>query len=213
MSVAILVPVLNRPAAVEPLLANIADATPEPHRVIFIVDEHDEHERAAVTAAGGEELVVNAGYAAKINAATAATSEPYLFLGADDLRFHQGWLPEALRRMRPNIGVVGTNDLGNRRVMAGRHATHSLVARWYAQLGTIDQPGHILHEGYHHNFCDDELVATAKFRKAWAHARDSIVEHLHPNWGKGVDDETYQRGMRRFRKDRDLFLQRCSLWT
>lgn len=214
MSVAILVPVLNRPAAVQPLLENIAKTTPEPHRVLFVTDEDDTRERAAIAAAGGQELVVSAGYAAKINAAVAATSEPYVFLGADDLRFHAGWLPEALAWMRGQVGVVGTNDLGNRRVIAGLHATHSLVARAYIeQHGTIDQPGHVLHEGYHHNFCDDELVATAKRRRAWAFARDSIVEHLHPNWQKGEDDATYRLGMRRFRQDRDLFFQRSALWT
>lgn len=213
MSVAILVPVLNRPAAVAPLLKNIAATTPEPHRVLFVTDPDDTAERRAVAAAGGQELVVAAGYAGKINAAAAATAEPYVFLGADDLKFHAGWFPEALAWMRDGIGVVGTNDLGNRRVLAGTHATHSLVARWYVELGTIDEPGLILHPGYDHNFCDDELVATAKHRKAWALAKDSIVEHLHPNWGKGNDDETYRLGMRRFRQDRNLFYRRSALWT
>lgn len=213
MSVAILVPVLNRPAAVQPLLENIAATTHAPHRVLFITDESDTAERQAIAAAGGQELVVNAGYPGKINAGAAATSEPYVFLGADDLKFHDGWLTEALRWAGPRIGVIGTNDLGNRRVLAGSHATHSLVARWYVERGTIDEPGLVLHPGYDHNFCDDELVATAKHRKAWTLARDSIVEHLHPNWGKGTDDETYRRGMRRFRRDRDLFYRRSALWT
>ena len=35
-------------------------------------------------------------------------------------------------------GVVGTNDLSSKRVMAGTHATHALITREYAELGTID---------------------------------------------------------------------------
>ena len=32
-------------------------------------------------------------------------------------------------QLTAGIGVVGTNDLGSRRVMAGLHSTHSLVTR------------------------------------------------------------------------------------
>ena len=46
--------------------------------------------------------------------------------------------------------MVGTNDLTNKRTIRGRHSTHSLVTRDYADLGTIDgQPGPLF-QGYHH---------------------------------------------------------------
>lgn len=213
-AIVVVVPVLNRPHAVAPLLENIAAATPEPHRVAFIPDPDDELELEAIRAAGGDVVLELAGgYAAKVNAAAAVTDEPYVMLAADDLRFHRGWATAALELMSDTVGVVGTNDLGNRRVIRGDHATHSLVARWYVdELGTIDEPGRILHEGYRHNFCDDELVGTAKSRGAFAFARDAVVEHLHPNWGKGDDDETYQLGMSSWREDRRRFHERARLW-
>jgi hypothetical protein len=62
-------------------------------------------------------------------------------------------------------------------------------------------------------FCDDELVGTARKRQAWAFAWHSIVEHLHPHWGKGEDDDTYARGQRTFHKDRRRFQRRQPLWT
>lgn len=214
-TVAILVPVLNRPQRVAPLLESITAATPQPHRVVFVVDPDDTAQRAAVAEHDVDELVEPGSYARKINAATAAANEPKLFLGADDLTFHPGWLEAAAALLDDQVGVVGTNDLGNARVVAGEHATHSLVAHWYAQMGTIDEPGSgkLLHDGYLHNFCDDELVATARHRGAWAFAPDAIVEHHHPCWGKAETDGTYERGQAHFHRDRRRFRGRRHLWT
>ena len=125
-----------------------------------------------------------------------------------------GWLSAALARLAPGIGVVGTNDLGSPRVMAGEHATHSLVTRSYAdEFGTIDEPGKVLHEGYVHEFVDDELVATARFRSAWAFAVDSHVEHLHPCWGKAPMDRLYAGQSERIRAGRKLYDRRRHLWA
>lgn len=213
MSVAILVPVLRRPHRVQPLLDSIKAATSQPWRALFICDPYDLKEQEAVQAAGGRFLIVSGNYAQKINTAVKATSDPLLFLGADDLHFHPGWLEAAQALLSDTIGVVGTNDLGNRRVMAGDHSTHSLVTRWYAQLGTIDEPDKVLHEGYPHEFVDDEFIATAKKRGAFAHASDSIVEHLHPLWGKAPTDELYDGHAMRMRRGRRIYARRQPLWT
>lgn len=208
----ILVPVLRRPHRVAPLLDSISAATPAPYRVLFIADPDDHEEHDAVRETGGELLIVDGNYARKINAGVESTSERLLFLGADDLHFHPGWLDAAQARLTRRIGVVGTNDLGNSRVIAGRHATHFLVSRPYTKLGTVDERGKLLHEGYHHNFVDNEFVSTAKHRHAWAHAGDAIVEHLHPHWGKSDNDATYVRGQSQFDRDRRLFQRRRPLW-
>lgn len=212
MSVAILIPVLRRPHRVGAVLRSIRASTPDA-RVLFICDPDDEQQQAAVTAAGETPVIYGGSYAVKINAGIKRTTEPLLFLGADDLHFHAGWLPAAASHMTGRIGVVGTNDLGNRRVVAGEHATHSLIARWYADLGTIDEAGKVLHEGYRHCFCDDELVATAKHRGAWAFADDAVVEHLHPDWGKASRDAVYDKGQATFRWDRRVHRGRRHLWT
>lgn len=212
MGCAILIPVLARPQLVSGLLENIASATPSDHHVLFLTDQHDDDERDAIAEAGGKELVCGGNYAAKINRGIAATGDKLVFLGADDLRFHPGWLEAAIRKLKPGIGVVGTNDLGNPRVMRGDLATHSLVTRAYAERGAIDGGG-LLHEGYAHNWVDEELIATARKRNAFAFARMAHVEHLHPHWGKATSDATYTKGQATFADDHRLFRSRKRLWA
>lgn len=218
MRVAILVPVLRRPHNVAPLVASIEGATPEAHHTLFICSEGDTDELDAVTDVGAEHLTIPAyglgDYAKKINAGFTATTEPYVFLGADDLRFHDGWFAAAHAEMaNRKIGVVGTQDLGNPRVKQGLHSTHSLVRRSYIErYGTIDEPGKVLHEGYPHEFVDDELVGTAQARGAWAFAHDSVVEHLHPHWGKAPTDDLYGQARSRYMIGRKLYKRRRHLW-
>lgn len=209
----LLIPVLERPQNVAPLLASIAETTPEPYRVVFIADPHDKAEHDAVKKAGAELQIVQGNYARKINHGVRASDEPLIFFGADDLKFHPRWLQRAKAKFSRTVGVVGTNDLGNRRVMRGEHATHPLVARWYCELGTIDDPDKVLHEEYPHEFVDDEFIQTAQHRKAFFPAHDSVVEHLHPLWGKAPTDHLYDQQRRRMRIGRRIFQKRVQLWT
>jgi hypothetical protein len=208
----IVVPVLERPHRVMPLLESIRATVPAA-RVLFVGDPHDHAEHAAIAGAGGELLIRGGRYAEKVNAALATTTEPLIFLGADDLLFHPGWFEAAAARMTAGVGVVGTNDLCNARVIRGEHATHSLVTRDYARLGSIDDPSVLLHEGYPHEFVDDEFIATAMRRSAFVHARDSIVEHLHPMNGKAPMDRLYAGQPARMRVGRRVFLLRRHLWA
>jgi glycosyltransferase involved in cell wall biosynthesis len=214
LRVAILVPVLRRPQNVKPLLRSISAATPEPHRVLFICDPDDTEEHEAIAAAGGEMIAPGGSYAAKINTGYRHTREPLLFTAADDLHFHPDWLSRALKHMTDGIGVVGTNDICNPRVMCGQHSTHTLVRRSYVvtQSGVVDEPDKIYHEGYAHEYCDDEFVQTAMARGVYAHAFDAIVEHRHYLVGKAEDDDTYRLGRSRTRLSRRLFIQRRRLW-
>jgi hypothetical protein len=212
VSLVILVPMLGRPHHVAPLLESIR-ATCDA-RVLFLLTPGDDD--VAVAVEGEEHLTVEwapGDFARKTNLGIAATTEEHIFTGASDLRFHEGWYEAACAKLRPGIGVVGTNDLGNRRTAVGRHATHMLVTRTYVQeQGTIDEPGKFFHEGYPHELVDDEAVATARARGAYAHANDSIVEHLHPLWGKGEWDETYAAIPDRIREGHRLFTERRKLW-
>jgi glycosyltransferase involved in cell wall biosynthesis len=216
--VVILVPMLGRAHRVEPLLESIESTTPEPHRVLFLASPGDECVHAALESAGADRIEVarqrRGDYARKINTGVRNSTEPLIFTGADDLRFHPHWLERAVESLTPGIGVVGTNDLGSKRVMAGEHATHLLFTRRYVnRFGTIDERGKVFHEGYWHEFVDDEAVATAKHRNAWAFAHDSIVEHLHPNWGKAPNDQMYAMQRQRMRYGRVVFERRRHLWT
>lgn len=212
-----LVPVLHRPWRIDPVLRSFEAGTPGPHRLLFIVSESDRAVQAAVQEAGGQALVVedwrHGDYPRKIQAGFDATTEPLIFTGADDLAFHPGWLDHAVAKLRAGVGVVGTNDQCNKRVMRGEHATHLLITRAYVtEHGTIDQRGQVMHTGYWHECCDDELVQTAMARGAWAFAADSIVEHLHPDVGKAPVDAMYAAQAVRLRQGRALLNQRRPLW-
>ena len=217
--VVVAVPVLRRPHRVDPLVRSLADGTPEPHRLLFVATTGDTEQIDAIRTAGADWITVDyqprGDYARKINAAYRHTTEPFLFMGADDLHFHPGWLSAALAHMDAGADVVGTQDLApTARAAAGDHATHSLVRRTYVDtMGTIDQPGMVLHEGYPHEYVDDEFVATAKHRGVWSFAHDSIVEHLHPSWGKAPMDPLYRAQQGRMNRGRTVYARRRRLWT
>lgn len=200
-STAILIPAM-RLAKLAPLVENIEQATPEPHTVYLIATG----EVADFAQTTGAQVIHDEGgsWAKRINLGYRQTSEPYLFLGAEDVLFHSGWLSAALAVCDENVVIV--NDLHN------PHGTMALVARSYADLGTIDGPG-ILHEGYRHNYVDGELFATARLRGRLVECPESVVEHLHPAAGKGEDDWVYKIGRAAWDDDTALFNRRHHLWT
>lgn len=223
----VVLPVLGRPHRALPLLRSLRDATPEPFAVRVVATAGDKRVVESYRAAGQElglDLVLDtlvpraAGdYAHKVNQAYRVSDEPFLFLGADDLDFKPGWWSSARSIMEryPTVGVVGTNDLApTERSRTGEHSTHCVVRRSYVEAhGLITGEDAILFEGYHHEYVDDELVGTAKKRGAWAYCFESVVEHLHPHWGKAPTDRLYQQQARRMAKSRALFQQRRRLWT
>lgn len=214
--VVVIIPMLGRPHRVEPLLASLHASTPRV-RPLFAVSPDDLDVHDAIDTTGAERITIDwqprGDYARKVNAGYLRSTEPLLFLGADDLHFHPGWLEAAEALLDARVAVVGTNDLGNPRVMSGEHATHCLITRAYIdEHGTIDEPRKVLHEGYAHEYVDDELVGTARKRRAFAMALDSHVEHLHPHWGKAPTDELYEAQAARLAESRPLYRRRCRLW-
>lgn len=155
-------------------------------------------------------------YARKINAGYRATERPFIFTGADDIVFRDGWYEKAralISETAHGVGVVGTVDGLNGRTIEGEHSTHTLVARWYADVGGCADEDHVIyHEGYHHEYVDDELCQTAMFRGAYAHSFDSLVEHVHWHTDEKLDDETYMRGRAHSRLSRRLYLYRRRMW-
>jgi hypothetical protein len=213
MIVDILIPVLGRPQRIAQFIAGGGFGG----RLLFIASEGDWPTIDALEDIDARYLVLtNPGereYARKVNLAASVSDADWLFLGADDLRFHPNWLAEAIAvHEKTGRPVIGTNDLGNPTVMRGLHATHSLVHRSYLELGTIDEPGKLLHEGYGHQWVDTEFCDTAKKRGAWAFAFESHVEHLHPFWHKGDDDVIYKKGRETNRADMQLYRRRRRLW-
>lgn len=214
--VVVIVPMLGRPEHVAPLVRSLENST-DRARILWMVSAGDADVLDEVNGLG--EVIIlprrsTGDYAHKINVGVLNSAEPLIFTGASDIRFHAGWLETAEACMSDEIGVVGTNDLSNPRTARG-HSTHTLVARWYADLGLIDGTPGLLYEGYVHELVDDELVASARKRNAYAHCPDSHVEHLHPQWGKSSTgwDQSYRDQQRRMRQSAPEFARRRRLWT
>lgn len=210
---AVVVPVLHRPEHAEPFMASLRASTGLA-RAYAVVQVDDVEAAAAWEAAGAIVLEVEAdvvSFAKKVNVGFRRTTQPWVFVVGSDVRFHPGWLDHAQHVGNTfDAGVVGTNDLGNPRVLAGEHATHFLMRRSYVEEhgGSWDEPGLVCHEGYRHWFVDDEIVTAAKQRGAWAMALGSVVEHLHPAWGKAAGDEVYDLGQSAAAQDQRTFVWR-----
>jgi len=213
--IALLIPVLGHAHQIKPLLASIANNTSNEHRVVLIFSPDDE---AIKEAKGADALLLltswqpgKADYARKLALGYEQTDEPWLFQGATDLVFYPGWDAHALKiAERSGCMVIGTNDLGNPLVKRGRHSTHSLFARAYIDRfgGTSDGTGLIFSEEYDHQWTDSEFIETAARRRQFAFSKRSIVEHLHPHWGKSEMDATYQKAHRATASDQKLFMRR-----
>lgn len=217
--ITVVIPVLGRPQNAQPVVDSIRSSSESVDEIVFVMSPNDEEEWAACEATGERSIVVpwDAGpgdFARKINAGfdlSARWFSEFVFLGADDLRFHPGWDSEALSVALTGASVVGTNDLGNPMVRRGKHATHSLVRRSYVDefgLTWDGKPGLVYSDAYDHQYVDTELVSVAIERGVFSFAERSHVEHLHPLWNKGVMDATYTKGMAEGMADRRLFEKR-----
>lgn len=204
--VAVIVPVLGRPQNAAPFMRSLRASTglAKVYAVCSNLADVDAWQDAGAVTVWSDPI----SFAAKVNGGYHHTHEPWVFLTGDDVRFHPGWLDHAQQTARDTgAKVVGTNDLGNPKVMSGEHAVHMLISREYIdEVGASwDGPGIVCHEGYRHNFVDNEIVVAAKQRGVWAPSLGSVVEHLHPLWGKGEMDDTYRKGEYKAEKDRVLF--------
>lgn len=216
MSVAVLVPMLGRPHTVAAVRDSLHTST-DAGRCVWICSDGDTDVIDAATATGDQVEVVppraRGDYAAKINHGYRVTDEPWLFTGACDIRFHPGWWEACQRVAKSGAQVIGTNDLGNAHTASGALSTHTLIARSYVDVwGTVDQPRTVMHEGYWHEFVDNELVETAQSRGLYGHAADAVVEHLHPLWGKAASDGMYDRALLRMGQGYPLWKRRRALW-
>lgn len=214
--VTVIVPVLGRPQNAEPFMRSLRASTGLAD-VLMAPSPGDEPSIDAWLDADMEvqvSLAVANTFAEKINAAMAEVKTDWIFITGDDVRFYPGWLDHALHVAKmTGAQVVGTNDLGNPRVMAGHHATHLLISTEYIRKvgASWEGPG-VVCGPYRHWFVDDEIVMAAKQRGVWAFAAASHVEHLHPLWKKGEVDDTYILGQQHVDEDRKMFEQRCAVF-
>lgn len=201
-SVAVCVPVLGRPHAASPFMASWRASWAADSHVYAITSPDDEATRIAWEVAGATVLTSDRGgtYAAKVNYAYEATSEPWLLLLGDDVRFIPGWERAALAAGE-RAPVVSTNDMG--RTDLDRLAVHPMFARSYIEQrgASFDGPGLIAHEGYRHWYVDREWSFLALERGVLTYAEDARIEHLHPIHGKAELDDTYRLGQAAAQED------------
>jgi hypothetical protein len=218
--VAVLIPALNRPQNVKPLVDSFNRTAGKQANLYFVCDEDDTAQIEAVKASGAQVLHASHGstYAQKVNAGFEQTLEPWIFVAGDDVKFHTGWVDWA-RDLSDRFDVIGTNDampgtLGNRTVLNGSHADHFFIRRLYVDEygASLDGPGVVAHEGYGHFYTDVEIIELAKARYTFSPCLSSIVEHLHPDVNPDVPkDETYILGWSQRGKDEALYRERKPL--
>lgn len=215
------IPVLGRPQNAATVFESILETAPDAD-ILFLCSPGDDAEIEACQALAGAKVEVmsfapgrgdfslkhNRGYKSAV-----AEEFDWYFVGADDLRFHPGWF-EACLAAHDQTGacVIGTRDLGNARTMNGWHSTHFLVHTDYAECGTVDRKDVIFTESYHHEFVDDEFIATARWRKTYATSQ-AVVEHLHPDWNKAEWDDTYSKAQLHRGEDQALYNQRRHMFA
>jgi hypothetical protein len=213
----ILIPCLGRPESIPRLQENWQATCPPDSELVFIISPHDIPVMQAVVENGATSIAADwrpgrGDYGMKMNLAYRKTEREWLFLGAQDIHFTEGWFDQAMRHS--HYDVIATNDRANRQVMRGEFGTHCLVRRSYVdeQGASADGPYVLIHEGYDHNFVDRELCGVAKNRGVFAFAKRSVVEHSHPLWRTADWDDTYRKGLAKFQEDRRLYLSRAHLW-
>lgn len=219
---AVLVPVLDRPQNVEPLVRSFLTSG-TPGVLVFIVEITDLAELEMCRRF--EPLhriwvlpVIDAhAWPEKINVGVEHVTADWYLCAADDITFTEGWWETtADLRADPRIGVIGTNDsatgTGNPAVAQGQHTCHPLMRRSYIlDRGIWGEPGKAVCEDYHHWYVDNEIVVTAKLREAWAFCRDAVLEHNHPYWRDGQGwDATYAKGESRAAEDQATWIRRST---
>jgi hypothetical protein len=211
---AIIVPVMKRPQNAHPFMASLRMSMSEPRTVYAICDSGDDPTLGAWAGEGAVTLLCPNGSTFPIKAQYGyeQTRSEWIMLVGDDVRFARGWWTEVMKVacFNPEAQLIATNDMHNPFVTAGVHATHPVIKRsWVDESGASwDGPGHIVHTGYNHAYCDDEWSMKAKMEGVFAPALEARVDHLHPTWQQGPWDDVYALGIDQYGQDGQLYEER-----
>ena len=225
--IAILIPTFGRSSKIPSIIANIRSTCAnieECIRIYFILERSD-IESTKIVSCNSSPLVkviynqMSPGYSGAINTGYHSTSEPFMFLSADDVELTDDCLKVALVCMQDTtIGVVGTNDLLGQ---WSDHSTNSLVRRSYIENsgGLHSQPNKVFADSYH-TWVDWELNSCAKARGGYFFCQESQVKHHHPGWrnmgmickSSPLYDAVYKKNYKRYLKDSLAFITRAQLW-
>lgn len=200
--IAVVVPVLHRPKNAIRFMESVQ--TPS----VYAVCDADDIATTEAWRQAGAHVITGAEehtFAEKVNLAYRNTTEDWLLLVGDDVRFWMGWQQEVLRHAsETGAHVIGTNDLMAPGV---ERYVHPVIAREYIKSRGAgwDGPGTISHIGYHHWCVDDEIYLKALQDNVWTYASTAVIEHRHHLNGGSEIDSTYIYGASRASDDSDLF--------
>jgi glycosyltransferase involved in cell wall biosynthesis len=208
--VAILTPTYGRPHKIQSYIDNIRSVTNMDLAEIVFIVEDDDLEVKKLCQESGEKTFINTrarSFGGAMNTAVRLLDNQYFFGSSDDFFFHPNWL-EPLLELTEKYGFIKCNDLGR----TDNLATCYLINRSYLTRCVPDSPEDIVCEKYLHNFTDTELTAVAIANGEYYYCQESIVEHMHPVWGKAEYDATYGLQNGTWQYDENIFYERSSFW-
>jgi len=224
--VAVLVPVLNRPQNVDPLVLSFLRHSPPEATLYFIADKYDTAQLEAIDKRLGDRVKLipstkGSTFAAKINDGYEHTTEDFVFICGDDVDFTNGWL-DAPRELSDRYDVIGTNDsetgrVRNEAVANGSHADHFFVRRSYVDDdgACLEGPGVLAPEVFQHWYTDKEIIELAKVRGVFAPCLASHVIHNHPGYDGREDlrqaDPTYMAAVSNSESDMKTWIKRAGI--
>jgi hypothetical protein len=209
MTLAVLVPTVNRADKLQALVADIHATTTTPHRVYLVMEDWDTDSIDVADQLDTVDVIGTFGSnAAAVNGGYRASTEPFMAIVNDDCRFIEDWDTAALAHMSDTIHIVGINQ-GN-----GVCTSFSMARRSYIQehSGVFDQPDTLYHE-YVSQFPDTEFAEYARARGVWEDAPESLIEHMHWTFGKSAMDANYEKAQATFGVDQPVFEERRRQWT
>lgn len=221
-NLSIIIPTLGRAHVLMPLADNIAQATPQGRcRTVWVLDHADKDSRTVlydIRKTHPDQYVVwcDGTCPVKTNAGWHEFPNEFVLPTADDVVFHDGWWEAAAAAFEdPGVHVVGTRDLSPL-TTDGSHTTMPIIRGSYINdPGCVwREPGRIFHEGYHHGWIETEVWQLARARGVAKWVPESVIEHLHPDWGTRPLDTTDLKGnMVGKGDDYNLFERRRAEWA
>jgi len=209
MKVDVFIPSSYRSQRLKQTIDSIRSTTPEVD--ILVICPRDDFD--SIELAGENVYVftdrINQSFPHRIKKLYGLSDADWFLTGADDIIFHEGWLDEAKKYMDYSH-VISFQDLCNPHLPG----TNFLIRRKYIEEfgATIDEkPGEIFWTGYTHNYCDNEIVFVATWRRAFYQC-DGIIEHFHPTIQKASWDRMYQIAKDAEFEDARKFHERIGIW-
>lgn len=205
MKFSLLHPSRNRASAADPAIAEWLGKQSGLHEVEYIlsIDDTDSQIAAyqAIAARRGVRLIINANrtHVEASNAAARAAQGDLLLQISDDFGCPDNWDAALLAAIgdRREVAVFVDDGLG------AKTMTLPIIDRAY-----YERVGYVLHPGYAHMFCDNDLEELARRLGKLVDAKHLHFPHRHYIIGAAPFDDTYLKAARSWGRDERFFAKR-----